>query len=72
MMALASSLPKEEYENAVLIDLFDFLQKNGIDTNHINKLDLSDAIENWTDSLTAFKGSLEYYADTLRAEQELF
>ena len=72
MMALVSSLPKEEYENAVLIDLFDFLQKNGIDTNHINKLDLSDAIENWTDSLTAFKGSLEYYADTLRAEQELF
>jgi len=72
MMALANSLPEEEYNNAVLINLFDFMHENRINTNGINKLDLSDTIEQWPDSLTAFKGSLEYHADTIRNGNEIF
>ena len=72
MMALASSLPKQEYDNAVLINLFDFLHENKINTDINDKLDLSDAIEKWDDTLTAFKGSLEYHADCIRSNGEIF
>lgn len=56
----------------MLINLFDFLTENKINHDGISKMDLSDAIEKWNDTLTAFKGSLEYYADTIRSGNEIF
>lgn len=72
MMELANSLPKEENDRAVLVNLFDFLSDNNIDHSDINKMDLSDAISKWNETLTAFKGSLEYYADTIRHGNDIF
>lgn len=74
MVSLATQVEttKTTKSETVLIDLYDFFRKNMAPKDHLEKLDLSEAIENWHDSLTAFKGSLEYYADTIRAEQELF
>jgi hypothetical protein len=72
MINLSGSLPKEQSDDAVLINLFDFLTENKINHEGISKMDLSDAIAKWNNTLTAFKGSLEYYADTIRCGNEIF
>lgn len=74
MVSLATQIEvtKTTEIETVLIDLYDFFKRNNAPKEHLSKLDLSEAIESWHDTLTAFKGSLQYYADTLRTSQELF
>ena len=72
MMALANSLPSKQNEDAVLINLFDFLEENKIKTDAIDKLDLSESLEYWNGSRKEFTSSLEYHADCIRNGSEIF
>jgi len=72
MMELANSLPKEENDRAVLVNLFDFLEENDIDTKLIEKLDLSESLENWKLGKRDFISCLEYHADCIRNKGEIF
>lgn len=72
MRHLASSLNKKENDRAVLINLFDFLDDNKINHNDMNKIDLSDAIQKWDKSKKEFISLIQYHADCIRNECEIF
>lgn len=72
MRVLSSSLPKEQDDNAVLINLFTFLNNNNVNTNNTEKLDLSEALEHWDDNRISFISSLQYYADCIKNGGEIF
>jgi len=72
MIALGHTLPESQADDAVAVDLFDFLEKNDIPADDHIKLDLSEVVEIWRNKKIALTSSLEYYADSIRNDGEIF
>jgi len=66
MHQLAAQVKEKLHVEAVGIDLKDFLHVEGYKVDQIKDIDLSDAINMWTDTTRAFKGALQFYVDSRR------